>query len=196
MTHPGLLSPLHTYCLLRILKRQPTKKWHKIYRFQSDLSSATIVDADDEERGFFNGQKLKQQRPKIMSLQGADVFPLCKGVNRYWEDYKMYPQYGDLQSRLFKHNRAPLPHLLEKQRATLLSRHWIESVRIPSAKSEVKSTKGNRSQKLGRLEESSKEPSRQVEGKFRATEEAREGEKRKGGAEDTRMEIVTDVSER
>jgi hypothetical protein len=155
--HPGEVSPLRTYCTLRTLKkRQQKESWHKIYRFRSDQSSAA-----DDERGFINGQKLEQQKTKIMSLQGPDIFPLCRGVNRYWDDGRLYPQYGDLHSGLFMRDRAPFPSLLKIKRSQLLSRYPIESVQVPTTKGEMGSSEGESQQRRRKrsLEESSDEPS-------------------------------------
>ncbi|KAF1911117.1 hypothetical protein BDU57DRAFT_598870 [Ampelomyces quisqualis] len=125
---------------------------------------APNTQISEYELGFVTGQPLTQQKVKIMRLQRPDVFPLCRGVDRYWDDLGMYPQYGDLQSQLFKHDRAPIPHHLQKQREILLRRHWIESVGVPSAQDKGE---GRQSQEQRRLGESSGEPSRHVDGDFR-----------------------------
>lgn len=53
-------------------------------------------------RGFLAGKKLEAHSLKEMSRQAPRIFPKCLGRTRMFTDEKLYPQYGDLKSLMFK----------------------------------------------------------------------------------------------
>jgi hypothetical protein len=117
------MSSLYAFCLwgtyVKYLPDIESMPWRRV----RDLAEGTGVQVEDyDANGIIRGQKLQWHRLKVMSGQDKGVFPKCMGQKRRWEEYSLYPQYGDLTKfyRRQPHRRDVLgqrrDELLRKQR--------------------------------------------------------------------------------
>jgi hypothetical protein len=127
------LSPLRALCVRNAYWKHQPETYHRPWKGQSKLALGPEVETTESDKnGFIAGKKLQPYEFRIMHLQHKSTFPPCLGINRMYFEEKLFPQYGDIKSAMFKQTRRLQPHILLTKRAELLATFEdCEGVQVP-----------------------------------------------------------------